>query len=145
MNDELTVLAEAGAAAVVTAMATDVWQDTRNAVVGLFRRSGRGRRSALEAQLDANAALVRGAVDPEGVRGTLLAYWALELAVLLRDDPAARGVVARLAAAADGGRGIGSAPAPTQTNTARDSATVNAVQYGIQHTWDPGRPARESR
>ncbi|MFC9932232.1 hypothetical protein [Streptomyces sp. NPDC127190] len=136
MSDELTVLAEAGAAAVVAAMATDLWQETRSAVVALFRPADRRRRAALEAQLDGNADLVRAAADPEGVRRTLLAYWALELAARLRDDPAARAALARLtAAAADGGPGGGTrGGALRQTNTARDSATVYAVQQGTQHT-----------
>ncbi|MEU1405602.1 hypothetical protein ABZ471_25125 [Streptomyces sp. NPDC005728] len=136
MNDELTVLAEAGAAAVVTAMATDLWQETRNTVVGLFRRSGRGRRAALATQLDANAALVRDAEDPDQVRRTLFAYWALELAALLRDDPAGRDAVARLAAAVGSGR----EPSFRQTITARDSATVFAVQHGTQNAHGPDRP-----
>ncbi|WDG29364.1 hypothetical protein N7925_13895 [Streptomyces sp. CA-278952] len=39
MTDEVTLLAEAGAAVVVAAMATDPWQGTRDAVLGLFRRN----------------------------------------------------------------------------------------------------------
>ncbi|MEU8968395.1 hypothetical protein AB0D11_03815 [Streptomyces monashensis] len=143
MNDELTVLAEAGAAAVVTAMATDMWQDTRTAVVGLFRRCGRARRAALETQLNANAALVRDSTDPDEARRTLFAYWTLELAAVLRDDPDGRAAVARLAASVDGGR----RPAFRQTNTARDAATVFAVQHGTQHAYgtSPRAPQDRSR
>lgn len=39
MTDEPTLLAEAGAAAVVAAMATHLLQGTRDAVLGLFRRN----------------------------------------------------------------------------------------------------------
>jgi hypothetical protein len=139
MNDELSVLAEAGAAAVVTAMATDLWQETRSAVVALFRPADRRRRAALEAQLDGNAALVREAAEPEEVRRALLVYWSLELAALLRRDTAVSAALARLAAAAGPGPGGGArGPALRQTNTARDRASVFAVQHGTQHAYGPG-------
>ncbi|MEU5362928.1 hypothetical protein ABZ354_05385 [Streptomyces sp. NPDC005925] len=131
MHDELTALAQAGAAALVAAMATDTWQETRGAMAGLFRR---GRRAALEAQLDGNAELVRDSPSPDDVRRALLGYWAQELAALLRQDPAGRDELARLVAS------LGGLPADDpragvvrQTNTARDSATVFAVQGGSQH------------
>ncbi|MEU3031881.1 hypothetical protein ACPCBC_33570 [Streptomyces incarnatus] len=138
MNDELTVLAEAGAAAVVTAMATDLWQETRGAVVALFRPDRR-RRAALESQLDGNATLVRQAPDPDAARQALLSYWTLELTALLRRDPAVRAALERLAAAVadapgDGPRGR----VLRQTNTAHDSGTVFAVQQGEQHAYGAG-------
>lgn len=144
MNDELTVLAQAGAAALVTAMATDAWLETRGAITGLFRR---GRRAALEAQLDGNAELVRDSPSPDDVRRALFGYWTQELAALLRQNPSCRDPLIRLVDAidaigadggtlADGRRG----PVLEQTNTARDSATVFAVQHGSQHIH--GREAR---
>ncbi|MFE2635079.1 hypothetical protein ACFXKF_09865 [Streptomyces scopuliridis] len=141
MNDELTVLAEAGATALVTAMATDLWQETRNTIVGLFRRSGRGRRAALATQLDTGAALVRDAADPDEVRRTLFAYWTLELVALLRDDPAVRDAVTRLAAASGTGRELSF----RQTITARDSAAVFVVQHGTQHAYGPGTTGDRGR
>ncbi|MFF8815414.1 hypothetical protein [Streptomyces pactum] len=144
MNDELTLLAEAGAAVVVTAMATDLWQSTRDAVLGLFRRADRSRRAAIEAQLDGNAALVAEAETPEEVRRALFGFWALELAALLRRDPSCREGLARLAAAADGAFPDARwAFAGRQTNTARDFGTVFAVQGGDLHTHPagPGGPA----
>ncbi|MFJ2826832.1 hypothetical protein ACIPC1_04375 [Streptomyces sp. NPDC087263] len=134
MNEELTVLAEASAAALVTAMATDVWQETRSAFVGLFHRSDRDRRAAVAAQLDGNAALVGESAAPDDVRRTLFDYWTMELAALLDRDPSCRDSLARLAAAADGALVDGlRAYVLVQTNTARDSATVFAVQRGTQH------------
>ncbi|GAB2698600.1 hypothetical protein [Kitasatospora kifunensis] len=97
MAEELTVLAEAGAAALVTAMATDLWQGTREAVVGLFRRADRGQRGAVEVRLDRNAALVRAAASPDAVRRALFAFWAQELAALLRQAPSCREPLAQLA------------------------------------------------
>ncbi|MFF1682429.1 hypothetical protein ACFVYG_41095 [Streptomyces sp. NPDC058256] len=138
MNDELTVLAEAGAAALVTAMATDAWQETRNAVVGLFRR---GRRAGVEDQLDGNAELVRDSATPDDVRRALLGYWTHELATLLHRDPSCRDPLARLADTVDGTLVDGlRAHVLVQTNTAQDSATLFAVQQGSQHVY--GRTAR---
>ncbi|MGY1435807.1 hypothetical protein [Streptomyces reniochalinae] len=53
MTQELTALAETGAEEVVAAMATDLWQDTRGAVLRLFHRGeAPDRRAAIAAQLD---------------------------------------------------------------------------------------------
>ncbi|CAL9571502.1 hypothetical protein SUDANB145_04834 [Streptomyces sp. enrichment culture] len=133
MNDELTLLAQSGAAALVAAMATDVWQETRNTVVGLFRRSGDGRGAAVEHRLDDDAALLRDAGAPDDVRRILSGYWSLELAALLRRDPSCGPLLAPLAAAAGPGASV-----LRQTNTARDGAAVFAVQQGTQHAhWAP--------
>ncbi|MFF2850221.1 hypothetical protein ACFVT5_28360 [Streptomyces sp. NPDC058001] len=138
MNDELTVLAQAGAAALVTAMATDAWQETRGAITGMFRR---GRRAALEAQLDGNAELVRDSPSPDDVRRALYGYWTQELAALLRREPSSRDLLARLVDSVGGTLADGrQARFLEQTNTARDSATVLAVQHGSQHVH--GREAR---
>ncbi|MGW3267382.1 hypothetical protein [Streptomyces sp. NPDC001056] len=146
MNDELTVLAEVGAAAVVTAMATDLWQETRGAVVALFRPDRR-RRAALETQLDGNATLVREAADPEAVRQALSAYWTLELTSLLRRDPAVRTALERLAAAVGPvPRGEARGRELRQTNTARDSGIVFAVQQGNQNAYGAkADPAEQSQ
>lgn len=137
MNEELTVLAEAGAAAVVTAMATDLWQGARDTVLGLFRRDERGHRAAIEAQLDGNAALVREAEAPDDVRRTLFGLWTLELEALLRRDPSCLDPLARLAAGIDAalpdGRGDFLREHLEQTNTAHDFGTVVAVQRGDLH------------
>ncbi|UUU23040.1 hypothetical protein [Streptomyces sp. DSM 40750] len=140
MNEELTLLAEAGAAAVVTAMATDLWQGTRDTVLGLFRRAepGPGRGAGIEAQLDGNAALVEQTATPDDVRRALAAVWALELTALLRRDPSCRAPLARLTAEIDGAlpndlRRL----VLEQTNTAHDSGTVYAVQRGDLHTHRP--------
>src|SRR5256885_17205727 len=104
MDEELTTLAEAGAAAVVIAMGTDLWERTRTAVIGLFHRAG--QREAVEARLDGNAALMRDAAVPDGLRRMLFAFWGLELADLLRRDPTCREPLARVAC------DVRSAPAP---------------------------------
>ncbi|GAA2472015.1 hypothetical protein GCM10010406_04610 [Streptomyces thermolineatus] len=140
MTEELTLLAEAGAAAVVAAMATDLWQSTREAVLGLFRRGDPDRSASVEARLDTNASMVRGTASPDDVRQALLGAWALELEALLRRAPSCRTSLARLVAEVDGAlRGGRGRPVLEQTNTARDSGTVFAVQHGDLHAYGPDR------
>ncbi|MFH9366177.1 hypothetical protein ACH4K8_10925 [Streptomyces anulatus] len=135
MSDELTLLAEAGAAAVVAAMATDLWQGTRNGVLGLFRRDAPGSAAPVGARLDEGAALVRTSAAPDDVRRVLAGIWARELHELLRRDPACRVPLARLTAEVDGAFASGRAAVVLeQNNTARDSGTVFAVQHGDIHT-----------
>ncbi|MER7463995.1 hypothetical protein [Streptomyces sp. NPDC097981] len=136
MDDELTALAEAAAAVLVSAMATDLWQGARSSVLGLFRRAGRRRRVAVEGLLDRNAALVRESADPDEARRALLGSWALELAAMLREDPSCLEPLTRLVAGADGAPSHDRRPrAGEQTNTAHDSGTVFAVQYGDQRVY----------
>ncbi|MFE1366820.1 hypothetical protein ACFW84_21630 [Streptomyces anulatus] len=135
MSDELTLLAEAGAAAVVAAMATDLWQGTRDGVLGLFRRDAPDSAAPLGARLDEGAALVRTSAAPDDVRRALAGIWSRELHELLRRDPACRVPLARLTAEVDGAFASGRAAVVLeQNNTARDSGTVFAVQHGDIHT-----------
>ncbi|MEU4656709.1 hypothetical protein AB0G32_22675 [Streptomyces sp. NPDC023723] len=84
MNDELSLVTETGTAALVAAMATDLWQEIRDAVTAPFRRTGDARPPTAEHRPD--------------------------------DTP----------------------PALRQTNTARDGASVFAVQQGTQHVHGRG-------
>ncbi|RCG26024.1 hypothetical protein DTL70_08080 [Streptomyces diacarni] len=135
MTQELAALAETGAAAVVAAMATDLWQNTRGAVLRLFHRDEtHDRRAAIATQLDRNAALVDEATAPDDVRRTLLGLWTLELTALLERSPSCRQDLASLAAE------VGAALPQerrtvlfAQTNDARDSGTIIAVQHGDLH------------
>jgi hypothetical protein len=155
MDEELAALAAAGAATVVTAMATDAWNVIREAVAGLFHRLEDRRRAAIEERLDGNAALVEQADDPDRARTALRGMWTLELVALLREDPDCREELARLIAEADGAptgdqdtaaadtrnsaSGGDEGTVFVQTNTVRGHATVFAVQNGDQHVrTDPG-------
>jgi hypothetical protein len=132
MDQELTALAEAGAAVLVKAMATDLWRSAKDATVAVFQRLGRGRQVAVAAQLEHNARLVLDAPDPEEVRQALFAFWSAELAAALDQDPAARAELARLVTGFGGERrGLAS----EQTNTAHGSGTVFAVQHGNQQVY----------
>ena len=152
MDEELAALARAGAATLVAAMATDLWQGTRDAVAGLFRRGGRRRRAAVVAQLENNAALVGAAEAPDEVRRALLGFWSTELRELLRADPASRARLARLV------ERTGARPEPRadaagrawlhqrleQRNSVSGEGRLYAVQGGDQpHHHAPPAPDRE--
>lgn len=96
MDAELITLAETGAAALVMAMATDLWPDTKKTVVGLFHRDDPQREHMVADQLDRNEAFVARAEFPEKARRELFGFWALELAALLRRDPSCRDAVLRI-------------------------------------------------
>lgn len=144
MEDELAALAGAGAVAVVTAMSTELWQSVRGGVADLFRRSGRRRRREVATRLDGHAALVESADAPDAARRGLTATWAAELESLLREDPTRRDPLARLIEEVRRALPPTAAPAAhlTQTNTARDSAILFAVQSGTQpvHMTPPHAP-----
>jgi hypothetical protein len=130
-------LAGAGGSALVGAMATDAWQAARSGVARLFRRGGPERQSAIEAQLDGNAALVVQAEDAAAVRRSLVPVWRLQLEALLRQCPEVeeelRALVVQVREAL---------PPPqqswVQTNIARDEARQNIVQHGTLHVHSGG-------
>lgn len=130
-------LAGAGGTALVGAMATDAWQVTRSGVARLFGRGGADRQTAIEAQLDGNAALVAQARDPDEVRQSLVPVWRLQLEALLREHP---DVVEELRALVAQVRKALPAPQQTwvQTNIARDQATQHIVQHGTLHVHPGG-------
>ncbi|KDN82244.1 hypothetical protein [Kitasatospora cheerisanensis] len=129
MDQELVTLAESGAAVLVGAMATDLWRSVKDGTLAVFRRLGPDRRRAVAEQLDRNAELVRGADRPEDARQALFAFWALELAALLHQDPDTAPDLARLVAAH---RGEQQRLSYSQHNTAHDRGAVYAVQHGDQ-------------
>ncbi|WP_371477566.1 hypothetical protein [Kitasatospora sp. NBC_00315] len=129
MDQELVALAEAGAAVVVSAMATDLWRSVKERTLAVFRHLGHDRGLTVADQLERNAELVRDADRSEEARRALFAFWALELAALLRQDPTAGPGLARLVAEFDGeSRRL----VFSQNNTAHGRGTVYAVQHGDQ-------------
>jgi hypothetical protein len=113
-------------------MVTDAWQATRSGVARLFGRGGPDRQYVIEAQLDANAALVAQAEDPEAVRQSLVPVWRLQLEALLGQYPDVeeelRALVAQVHKALSA-----SQQTWVQTNIARDQAIQNIVQHGTLH------------
>jgi hypothetical protein len=80
----------AAASAVVSALATDSWQQVRDAVVRLWRRARPDHASAIESDLDdtrLELAAARDAGDSSAEEG-LVADWQRRLRRLLAADPA---------------------------------------------------------
>jgi hypothetical protein len=129
---EIEALAMVGAAAIVSAMATDAWNGARERIAELLRQHSPARRAELETRLEANAAQVERAGDVERARGALVGSWQLELEeVLSRNPDAAEDLVAltdRIRAS------LPTASAQwVQNITAHGNGVVNAVQHGTQH------------
>jgi len=135
--EALVALAGAGGTALVGAMATDAWNSTRFGVARLFGRGGTAQQTAIEAQLDVNAALVAQADDPDEVRRSLVPVWRLQLETLLRQHPEAEDELRVLVAQV---REALPAQQQTwvQTNIARDHATQYNVQHGTLHVHPGG-------
>ncbi|MEV3987580.1 hypothetical protein AB0J57_01590 [Streptomyces sp. NPDC049837] len=134
LAEPLMALAGAGATALIGAMATDAWQGARGGIVRLFGRDDENRGAVVAAQLDEDAVLV-GRTDPaeeDRVREELVPVWRRRLVVLLEEHPDAeedlRGLVERVRGGLPDERRVW-----VQTNTARDSATLFAVQGGSIH------------
>jgi hypothetical protein len=83
-------LALAAASAVVSALATDSWQQARDAVVRFWRRARPDHASAVESDLDdtrSELVAARGASDNSTEEG-LVADWQRRMRRLLAADPA---------------------------------------------------------
>jgi hypothetical protein len=89
LAEPLAALVNAGATALIGAIATDAWQVARTGFVRLFGRGGDGRGAAIAAQLDEDAGMVArvGTEDIDQVRQELLPVWRRRLAQLLADHP----------------------------------------------------------
>lgn len=130
----LEALALTGATTVVAAMATEAWQAARTGTTRLFHHGGQAQQDAVEARLNANAALAARAPDMDRARQGLVPVWQLELEELMRRHPDAAGELQALVDQVQ-------AELPrtqkdwvqTQTNIARDHGIVYAVQHGTQH------------
>lgn len=131
---EVDALAAAGAAAVVTAMATDSWSGLKKLVQALFHRIGTDRAQAAQGRLDSDARLVEGARDPNTARQDLLGPWTSELGALLRSAPdSAEELRALLRAYSESGRSGKpgqSAVVVDQTTIVGKGATATVVGVG---------------
>jgi hypothetical protein len=141
--EALAALAAATGSAVVAAMATDAWRATRDGVAKLFGHGGPQQRSRIEAQMDADAALVEQASDPMQVRQGLAPSWQEEMARLLEEHPEVEPQLRELVA-----RVQETLPAEqkhwVQSNIARDNATQFNVQGGKQEIHYHGPDPRPS-
>jgi hypothetical protein len=88
----------AAGTALIGAMATDAWQQTRTAVVAWWRKLHPGRADAVGAELDTARAQVLAARErgDEDTEQALAGTWRLRLQQLLDQDPAAAPGLQRL-------------------------------------------------
>ncbi len=137
MLGEWAAVGGAGATVVVAAMATSGWQVTRSGVVGLFGRRGPARQAAIGVELDAHAALVTQADNPDEVRQGLVTVWRLELAALLRQHPETKDQLRTLLV-----RAWEALPSTQQTWVRTTIAHHQATQYTAQ---PPGVQIRQDK
>ncbi|MEV7021524.1 hypothetical protein [Kitasatospora sp. NPDC093558] len=139
MLEEVTQLAEAGAATLVGVILTDTWEAARAGFVRLFRRGDEGQQAAIETQLVVGAELVRQAEDAEAARQSLAPMWRFQLAELLRQHPEA---IAELSSWVEESRAAQPRTHWTaiQNVDTRDNSRANAVIHGniIVHEAKPG-------
>jgi hypothetical protein len=95
-DDNLAALAAAGGTAVSAAMTTGAWPAARNGIIRLFSLHGLHRPAVIRAQLDGGAALLELASQPDLARKGLASLWELELALLLKENPAAEAELRQL-------------------------------------------------
>jgi hypothetical protein len=144
LSEALAALAASGGTALVGAMATDAWKVARDGVGRLLGRVSPESQAAIEAQLDANAALVQQAHQPEHARQALAPVWQLQLTQLLEENPelgpALRDLTAQIQNAL---------PAQhqhwVQTNIARDNSRLFAVQGGNVIYHEPSGKGHDPR
>ncbi|MBO1329890.1 hypothetical protein [Streptomyces sp. VRA16 Mangrove soil] len=156
MSDPLSSLALTGASTIVTAMATTAWESARDRVVAVFRRHSGGageqgapERSQVYLELEASAAQLRDAADPEAARQELQRRWQWLLEALLRASPDA---VEELRALTEevGRRHRDASPRWNQSVVARDGgsafgalgpgAGVHVHYHGVPEPPAAGRP-----
>jgi hypothetical protein len=125
IEEEITMLAATGAAAVVTAMGTDAWQTVRAAIVRMYRMARPRQHEAIAGQLDHDASFVASAADGPNARAAVRQMWEARLAELLAAAPECAAELRALALPGD---------RPSlrveQRNSAQGSGTVAAALLG---------------
>jgi hypothetical protein len=133
MEAELLALASTGGAALVGAVAKDVWSVTKAGFVRLLGRGDRGREAVVEQQLErTHSAVQEAGPDGDRVRGQQEALWAGRLEELLIERPAVaaelRSLVEQIGAVA----GTRSAGHVVQHATASGDAQQAVLGHGHQ-------------
>lgn len=122
MEPELAALAASGATALVGAMMSDVWTQTKSKVAALLGRGGQEESTILAGELEASRGELADAYDhgDQVTAADIEAMWRTRLRLLLRQDPTVAAALQQLI--------LDVAPA------ADDNSTVhNTVSGGTQH------------
>jgi hypothetical protein len=135
-------MVQAAGTALVQAIATDAWQQVKQAVTGLWRRVRPGHADQVAGELDElrQRMLEARADGDSGTEQALEGAWQLRLQELLRNDPALvadlQQVLDQVLAPALPRAGQARIEAFLMTGTSRDSSTF--TQIGTQVNY--GRP-----
>ncbi|MEV7278158.1 hypothetical protein [Streptomyces sp. NPDC093111] len=130
MEAQLVELARTAGVAVVTLMATDAWERTRDGVVALWRRASPSRAEAVEGELEATRDDLLAAREggDDLTEQELSEEWTGRLRRLLREQPEVADELRRVLAEADpGSHGV---PAGTVRMRATASGSGRVYQAG---------------
>ncbi|MFF2026508.1 hypothetical protein ACFVW2_32540 [Streptomyces sp. NPDC058171] len=129
MDPELTALAQSAGLTLVTLLATDAWEHTRDGVVALWRRARPERADAVAAELDGTRADLTTA---PGAEGELAAAWQARIRRLLLDRPE---VAVELRSLLDAlAPGPATAPALSQRATASGDSRIYQAGHDLHIT-----------
>lgn len=126
----------AAGTALVGAMATDAWQEARDAVVALWRRMRPEQAEVIDAELVETRDQIltlRQVPDEEDTERAIAASWQIRLQMLLREDPSAAEDLRRL---------LDGLSTPVSGNDERahvGTLTMNAQASGSGRVYQAGR------
>lgn len=126
MEPEIAALATTAGTTVVTLMATDAWQRTREGIASLWRRTNPRRADAVEAELDAtreDLLTAQQGGDEDTVR-ELQSEWQGRMRRFLAARPEVAEELRRLLDEIDPDAGRATGPAVTQHATASGNARI---------------------
>lgn len=144
-SDETAVLAAACGEALVQAMPTPAWPETRERALLVLRHAAVQPADVYASWLDESAEDLRGAEpgDQDERRRELVALWTRRLGRLLGERPSAADEVQALLSRIRTVLGAEGRAGKTMTNISRDHSTLFAVMDGSIHQHyapPPGRP-----
>ncbi|MFD7963019.1 hypothetical protein ACFV5J_19675 [Streptomyces zaomyceticus] len=131
MEAQLVELARTAGVAVVTLMATDAWERTRDGVVALWRRASPSRADGVEGELEATRDDLLAAREDgdELTEQELREEWAGRLRRLLREQPDVAEELRRILAEAD----------PQDRSTGPTTVRMRAEASGSGRVYQAGR------
>ncbi|MFD8645800.1 hypothetical protein ACFV14_36455 [Streptomyces zaomyceticus] len=131
MEAQLVELARTAGVAVVTLMATDAWERTRDGVVALWRRASPARADGVEGELEATRDDLLAAREDgdELTEQELREEWAGRLRRLLREQPDVAEELRRMLAEAD----------PQAQSTGAGTVQMRAEASGSGRVYQAGR------
>jgi len=137
MDDALAALATSGAQTIVTLMATDAWQKTKNLAARIFSHKDLEAATQISDALEASRSKVLSAdrTRSQEIQQQEIDRWESQLRLSLLDDDAAVDLIKELVEAAKGQQLIGSA-GPTSISMRADAKGKSRIYQqgqGVQY------------